>query len=193
MRTQGDSQQDVLWLIDGKHDAGHWVMIAARTAEYLRTLAGGREVQVGQLAEFAVRAMLDKMSIRHRIVAQKLDNHHTLYIRDGTQFYWISSRVRPSDLGSQGLTWLWIYWVPATPVGTGPEQLHLLELAIDCHAAPDTTFGSNLNDFNMNMRKTSGNITVMVPACDTTTQTPEFPEICVAAQLACEPTRFGAH
>lgn len=83
--------------------------------------------------------------------------------------------------------------MPATPVGTGPEQLHLLELAIDCHAAPDTTFGSNLNDFNMNMRKTSGNITVMVPACDTTTQTPEFPEICVAAQLACEPTRFGAH
>lgn len=68
MRTQGDSQQDVLWLIDGKHDAGHWVMIAARTAEYLRTLAGGREVQVGQLAEFAVHAMLDKMSIRHRIV-----------------------------------------------------------------------------------------------------------------------------
>lgn len=129
--------------------------------------------------------------------AQKLDSHDVLYTDGTTQFYWISSRVRPIDPGSQGLTWVWYYSVVSGLPGT-TTSLVLYEIAVDCRANPIAaksgykTFGSNLNDFNMHMTKVTGTDAVMVPACYPNNQTPQFPQVCVLANLACEPIRFGA-
>lgn len=134
-------------------------------------------------------ALADVPGVIPTDAAQKLVNHDALFLTQGTQWYWIKSRVRPIDPGSQGFTWVWEYYSERKANGT--EDISMVELAIDCHANPITfkegyqTFGNNLNDFNMNMRKIEG--TFMHPC-----GAGPVDQKCILSQLACEPTRFGA-